>query len=172
MTRRIFPAMSLGVHFALTATQLKKLRAARGDDDAVLEVTSEIEETWSSGWLAEADKAWDAMHRALSDGELTFEGGAKHAPLGLVVLGGESIVEDDDETVVLLEAKGVARAAKALSALTEQDFRERYFRLCRGYAPEFGEQDFEYTWGNLQSVRELFVKAAKAKRAIIFTVSA
>ena len=164
--------MSLGVHFALTAPQLKKLLAARGDDDAVLEVAAELEESWNSGWLAESDKAWDAMHRALSDGELTFEGGAKHAPLGLVVLGGESMVEDEDETVVLLDAKKVARAAKALSSLTEQDFHERYFRLCRGYAPEFGEEDFAYTWSNLADVRELFVKAAKAKRALLFTVSA
>jgi hypothetical protein len=164
--------MSLGVHFALTASQLKKLLAAKGDDDAVLEVVGEIEEAWNSGWLAESDKAWNAMHRALSDGELTFEGGAKHAPLGLVVLGGESIVEDEDETVVLLEAEGVAAAARALKALTQKVFRERYFRLCPGYAPEFGEEDFEYTWENLQCVRELFVKAARAKRAIIFTVSA
>ncbi len=164
--------MSLGVHFALTAAQLKRLLAAKGNDEAVLESTEAIEAAWDGEWLAESDKAWDAMHRALSDGELTFEGGAKHAPLGLVVLGGESMVEDEDETVVLLDAPGVAAAAHALSALTEEDFRERYFRLCPGYAPEFGEEDFQYTWENLESVRELFLKAAKAKRAVLFTASA
>ncbi len=163
--------MSLGVHFAVTAQQLKKLRAAAGDDEAVLELMAEIEEAWDADWLAESDKAWDAMHRALSDGELTFEGGLKHAPLGCVVLGGESMVEDEDETVVLIETKSVAAAAKALNKLTEAEFRERYFKLCPGYAPEFGEEDFGYTWSNLETVRALFVKAAKAKRAIVFTVS-
>jgi hypothetical protein len=163
--------MSLGVHFALTAGQLKKLRAAKGDDEAVLELTGDLEETWNEDWLVESDKAWDAMHRALSDGELTFEGGLKHAPLGCVVLGGESMVEDEDETVVLIEPSSVAAAAKALATLTEAQFRERYFKLCKGYAPEFGEEDFEYTWSNLGDVRDLFKKAAKAKRAVIFTVS-
>ncbi len=163
--------MSLGVHFALTTAQLEQLRSASGDDEAVLELLAEIEEAWDDAWLAESDKAWDAMHRALSDGELTFDGGLKHAPLGCVVLGGESMVEDEDETVVLIEAKSVAAAAKALSQLTEAGFRERYFKLCPGYAPEFGEEDFGYTWSNLEAVRALFVKAAKAKRAIVFNAS-
>ena len=163
--------MSLGVHFALTATQLKRLRAARGDDDEVLELTAEIEGAWDRKWLAETDKAWDAIHRALSDGELTFDGGLAHAPLGCVVLGGESMVEDEDETVVLIEAKAVTAVSRALAKLTEADFRKRYFKLCKGYSPNFGEEDFGYTWGNLQDLRALFSKAAKAKRAIVFTVS-
>jgi hypothetical protein len=163
--------MSIGVHFALTAGQLEKLRAAEGDDEAVLEITSALEEAWDEKWLVESDKAWDAMHRALSDGELTFDGGLKHAPLGCVVLGGESLVEDEDETVVLIDARSAAAAAKALAKLTEKQFRERYFRLCPGYAPEFGEDDFGYTWSNLKSVRAFFTRAAKAKRAVIFTVS-
>jgi hypothetical protein len=163
--------MSLGVHFALTSAQLKRLRAARGDDDAVLELLHEIEEAWDSKWLVQSDKAWDAMHRALADGQLTFEGGANHAPLGLVVLGGESMVEDDDETVVLLEPSGVAAAAHSMKTLTQEHFRERYFRLCPGYAPEFGEQDFAYTWSHLESVRDFFARAAKAKRSVVFTAS-
>jgi hypothetical protein len=154
--------MSLGVHFALTDAQLKRLHAAKGDDDEVLELTAELEET---------DKAWEAIHRALSDGELTFEGGLAHAPLGCVVLGGESMVEDEDETVVLIEARAVAAASRALAKLTEAAFRKRYFKLCPGYSLNFGEEDFEYTWSYLESLRTFFTKAAKAKRAIVFTVS-
>ena len=168
----LYPSsVSLGVHFALTAAQLKRIRAARGDDDAVLELLEEIEDAWDAEWLVQSDKAWDAMHRALADGQLTFEGGKQHAPLGLVVLGGESMVEDDDETVVLLEPSSVAAAAQAMTKLTEECFRERYFRLCPGYAPEFGDEDFDYTWSHLRSVRDFFAKAAKAKRSIVFTAS-
>jgi hypothetical protein len=163
--------MSLGVHFALTAAQLRALRAARDDDDEVLKLTAELEENWDRKWLAETDKAWDAIHRALSDGDLTFAGGLEHAPLGCVVLGGESMVEDEDETVVLIEAKAVAAASKALAKLTEADFRQRYFKLCKGYSPNFGEEDFAYSWTNLETLRVFFAKAAKAKRAIVFTVS-
>lgn len=163
--------MSLGVHFAVTAAQLKVLRAARGDDEAVLKLVAEVEEDWDGRWLAESDKAWDAMHRTLSDGELTFAGGLEHAPLGCTVLGGESMVEDENETVVLIEPRAVTKTATALEKLTQPEFRKRYFKLCKGYASEFGEEDFGYTWSNLQTVRALFVKAAKAKRAIVFTVS-
>jgi hypothetical protein len=161
--------MSLGVHFALSPRQLAQLRAADGDDE-VIEFMDELEEDWDEEWLVESDKAWDAMHRALSDGELTFEGGLANAPLGCVVLGGESLVEEEDQTVVLIDARSVAAAAKALAKLTEAQFKKRYFSLCKGYAPEFGDDDFEYTWSNLKDVRKLFAKAAKAKRAIVFSV--
>jgi hypothetical protein len=80
------------------------------------------------------------------------------------------MVEEEDQTVVLIEARAVAAAAKALTKLTEAEFRTRYFKLCKGYAPEFGEEDFEYTWSNLKDVRKFFVKAAKAKRAVVFSV--
>jgi hypothetical protein len=163
--------MGSGLHFAITDEQLKRLRAAAGNPDAILALVAELEEAWDAPWLAETENSWDAMHRAFSDGELTYEGGQKHAPLGLVVLGGESLVELDDETVVLLDAPGVVAAAKALEVLTRADFRERYFRLCQDYAPEFGEDDFELTWSNVEEVRTLFRKAAQAGRAVLFSVS-
>ena len=36
-------------------------------------VIEEIEEAWETPFVAETDKAWDAMHRALSDGSLDVE---------------------------------------------------------------------------------------------------
>lgn len=97
----LYPSsVSLGVHFALTAAQLKRIRAARGDDDAVLELLEEIEDAWDAEWLVQSDKAWDAMHRALA-----------------------------------------------------------------------GDEDFDYTWSHLRSVRDFFAKAAKSKRSIVFTAS-
>ena len=164
--------MSLGVHFALTAAQLKKLHALEGDDDGILEFMSEVEEKWDRAWLVETDKSWDAMHRALTNGKLTFASGKKYAPLGFTILGGASLVDDEDETVVLLEPAQVADAAAALNGVTEAEFRGWYFKRCKGYAPEFGEEDCAYTWSNLEDVRVFFAKAAKAKRAVVFAVSA
>lgn len=160
---------SLGVHFALSRAQVLKLRKLRGDDEAILELVGELEDAWDRDWLCETDKAWEAIHRALTDGKLTFAGAEKHAPLGLAILGGESMVEDEDETVMFLDARRVPPLARALAALTEDEFRARYFKKCRGYAAEFGEDDCAYSWSNLETLRAFVVKVAKAKRALLFT---
>ena len=104
-----------GVHFAITATQVRALRKAAGDDDDVMDLVAAIEEAWDGEHLAESDKAWDAMHRCLTDGQLDV--------------------------------------------------------LPKDYAPEYGEEDFGYTWSNFEDVRALYARAAGAKRAVIFTTS-
>jgi hypothetical protein len=35
----------------------------------------EIEETWEEPFVVESDKAWDAIHRCLTDGSLLYAGG-------------------------------------------------------------------------------------------------
>src|SRR5438132_275511 len=114
-----------GVHFAITDEQAAALRAA-DDPKAALARVAEIEE------------AWDAIHRALTDGQLVFGG---DEPLAKIVLGGEVLVDDGDEVLVLIAPDDVRAAAKAVAVIDEPVFRERYFRLCPGYAPEFGEDD-------------------------------
>jgi hypothetical protein len=61
--------MSLGVHFALVEKDARRMQRARGND-ALQEVLEEIEERWDRRWLQETDKAWDAIHRCLTDGYL------------------------------------------------------------------------------------------------------
>lgn len=156
-----------GVHFAITDVEAAALRKVRGDDEAVIAQVEAIEETWDAPWLAECDKAWDAIHRALGDG--TLEPGTP--PLGAVVLGGQSLVADDESGIVMLvDPTAVNDAAKALALVDEAVFRERYLRLCPGYAPEFGEDDLAYTWTNLEDIRSLFMKAARAGRHVLFSV--
>src|SRR4051794_21522101 len=83
--------MSLAVHFAITADQVANLKAISKpqsrrhgfDEIEALYFTKHLE------WVAESDKAWDAMHRALTDGELSPNGGSY--PLNHVVLGGEDL---------------------------------------------------------------------------------
>jgi hypothetical protein len=59
----------LGVHFAITDSQAAALRAAKGDDAAVIARIEEIEEAWDDAWIAESDTAWDALPDAARDGE-------------------------------------------------------------------------------------------------------
>jgi hypothetical protein len=86
----------LGVHFALTETEVAKLKSMRDEQDRLEYLTEEIEEQYLAGdkqFAAESDKSWDAMHRVMSDGKLTWDGG--EYPLNHVVLAGELLYTDD-----------------------------------------------------------------------------
>lgn len=157
-----------GVLFAIDDDTVRALLDA-DDDEEVMGVVEEIEEAWDEERLAETDKAWDAMHRALSDGTLDPEGG--EAPLNRAILGGKHLHEGDDYLVVLVSKEEVPGVARALAAIDEPVLRERYFRLVPAdYAPEYGEEDFAYTWSNLCDVVRLYERAARDGLAVVFTV--
>lgn len=163
--------MTLGVHFALSDEEAAKLRALASDEERLEFVTEDLEERYFEGdkaYVAESDKAWDAMHRALADGELSWDGGAY--PLNHTVLGGERLYDGDDYVMILKTPQQVRDTAAALEALTEQDFRRRYDAIdADTYDGEKDDDDFAYTWEWLQPVRDLFRKAATEGRHVLFT---
>ena len=161
----------LGVHFALTAKEAAHLRSL-GDEQARLDHLQEgIEETYFNDHpdlKAESDKAWDAKHRTLADGQLTWDGG--EYPLNHVVLAGELLYTDSDYIMSLKTPQQVRDIAAALSAITEAEFRGRYFAIdARSYSTPLSEEDFQYTWDWFQSVRDLYTRAAKEGRFVLFT---
>ena len=78
----------LGVHFAISAEGAEQLLAAN-DDAELVAIVDEIEDEWEL--VHETDKAWDALHRCLSNG--TLHSGEGDAPLNRVLFGEKS---DDD----------------------------------------------------------------------------
>jgi hypothetical protein len=160
---------SRGVHFAITPEQMKELLEA-DEDGSIQEIIEEIEEAGDEDNLAECDKAWDAMHRVLTDGQLEF--GDPDQPLSLCVLGPRQLHEDDDHIVSLVLPQEVPAVVKALDGVTEEWFRQQYETIVpKDYAPEYGPEDLAYTWSNFEDVRALFRKAAQRKRAVVFTVA-
>ncbi|HEU4408919.1 MAG TPA: YfbM family protein [Polyangiaceae bacterium] len=161
---------SRGVHFALSAEQAAPLlaAAAEGDDDAVMAAVEAIEEAWQEPFVAESDKAWEAIHRCLTGGTLLYEGG--EYPLDHVICGGEQLLSGEaDDTASFVTAEQVRDVASALAPLTKAWLRERYDRLDPDEY-EGSDEDFEYTWENFEAVRALFRRAAEAGRAVLFTV--
>ena len=157
-----------GVFFAITPAQAEALESAEDDDD-LMALVEEIEEAWEADNVAECDKAWDAMHRSLTDGQLEY-GNGPH-PLSLCVLGPNQLYEGDDYIVSLVSPSQVVEVSTALQAITVEWFREQYRTVVpHDYAPEYGDDDMEYTWEWFQGVRELYAKAAARGRAIVFTV--
>ncbi len=159
---------SRGVHFAITSEQVAAFLTADGDE-AVIALLAEIEEAWDEDNLAESDRAWDALHRCLTNGTLEYGGG--EYPLSHCVLGPRQLLEGDGNIICLVQTDEVPDVANALRAISAEAFRQRYAELLpKNYAPEYGPEDQEYTWSHLQKVRDLFEKAAARRRAVVFTV--
>lgn len=158
----------LGVHFALTDADVATLIDLDSDEARLAYVRDVLDERELGGpGAAESDKAWDAMHRVLADGQLTLDGG--EYPLSYVVLGGRSLYDGDDFLMTLKTAEEVRDIASALIELTEAEFRLRYAGLGADYDGETGEEDLVYTWELFQGVRDLYVQAAEAGKSVLFT---
>ena len=161
----------LGVHFAISADDVQKLKSISDEQERLDHLKEEIEEFYfdeSPHFVAESDKAWDAMHRTLSDGKLSWDGGTY--PLNHAVLGGELLYTDSDYIMSLKSPDQVREVAVALASIDESQFRSRYFAIdATDYGFDLSEEDFGYTWEWFQNVRELFSRAASEQRYVLFT---
>jgi hypothetical protein len=129
-----------------------------------------IEEAWEEPFAVQSDKAWDAIHRCLTDGSLLYVSG--EYPLNHCVCGGRQLHRGRDYTVSFVSARQVKEVAAALAKVTRAWMRRRYDRIDPGEYDEveMGDEDFAYTWENFLDVRRFYKKAAGAGRAVIFTV--
>lgn len=157
----------LGVHFAVTAEQEKALLSADGDE--VGELLEDLEETWDDDALkVDTDKAWDAIHRCLTDGTLDPDAG--EYPLSHAVAGGRHLHEED--YVVYVTADEVRDVAAALRPIDRAWLRARFDAIDD---PDYGgagdDVDFEYTWSNFEDLRAFYDRAAAAGRAVLFTAT-
>lgn len=162
-----------GVHFALTEAEVEALRRIDDEQERLEFLASQIEEQYFGEeyeeYLAESDKAWDAMHRALSDGSTAWDGG--EYPLNHVVLAGESLYDAPDYVMSLKSPSQVRDIAAALPAIDKEQFRQRYLAIdVADYGLLLSGDDFEYTWEYFEVVRRLYLKAASESRYVLFTV--
>lgn len=163
-----------GVHFGLSNEQRETLLGFDVDEDRLDYVQEVIERAWDEEFLQETDKAWDAIHRCMIDHapfaeDLDWTGGTY--PLNRVISGGRQLYADKTRYVLsLVEADEVAEVAAALRTIGRDWMRERYFRCCEGAWPEYGEEDWEYTWSYFEAVRSFYLRMAEAGRAVLFTV--
>ncbi len=160
----------LGLHLSRDEEQVSALRATPGNQ-RVEYVQEELEERlWSSepSRGQETDKAWDAIHRALTDGDLGYDNG--EYPLSHVVLGGEPLYSGDDYVMSLKTPAQVRAVAAALDAVTKELLRAGYNAIEQAsYQGELGEEDFEYTWDWFGGLVEFYRRAAAEGRWVLFT---
>ena len=159
----------LGGFRAITREELDKLRAVPRAD-RVPDYLDEMEQEDS----CDLDKAWDAIHRALTNGKLEY--GSANAPGCWVILGGELLYgncpEESDHIITCKSPDQVQQVAQFLQTLTEEKFRELYFAIDPaeyGMTPD--EDDFGFTWGYLEDSIEFWQNAAQKKLWVIFDAS-
>jgi len=161
----------LGVHVALTPEEVEKLRSFEEDSERLDYFQNELEEAYFAKYeefLAQSDKAWDAIHRSLGDGQLSYTSGPD--PLRLAVIGGEPLYTDDNYIMSLKTPNQVAEVADGLLNVTKSVLRSGYDRIDTSvYGSSKSDQDFEYTWGWFEGVVAFYQKAASAKRYVLFT---
>lgn len=158
----------LGGFRAITREELDKLRAVPRAD-RVPDYLDEMETVD----IFDVDKAWDAIHRALTNGKLEY--GNANVPGCWVILGGEVLRGDqageEDYIVVCKSPAMVRRVDKFLQGLTEKKFRKLYFAIDpEEYGFELSEDDFEYTWSNLEGSFPFWHSAAEKGLWVLFDV--
>ena len=156
------------VHFALTAEESSRLMdTPHMTDDMVMAFVEEIEGRWDKEWLQETDKAWDAIHRCLTDGKLEYD----DTPLHMCVLAHDNLLDDDDGyTVCHADADEVKQVAAAIAGIDAAEMRQRYDAIDpKEYGFPLTDDDFEYTWHWFVELREFFNRAAAHDRPVMFT---
>ncbi|AKF05031.1 YfbM family protein [Sandaracinus amylolyticus] len=156
-----------GVLFAVDDDTLARLGDASSDAE-VRAIVSELEERWDPATTCELDKAWDAIHRALTDGRLSFGNGAP--PLSWTILGGRRL-HDGDELIVTVKAPDqVQRIARALGGWDRAKLRAAYYRIPKQDYGDLDEEDLEYVWAYFSKMLELWKDAAREERGVVFSV--
>jgi len=158
-----------GIHFAITPERVEALVGA-ADDDELVALVRQLEDEWDEDNLAQSDTAWDAIHRALADGQLEVGGG--EYPLNHCILGPRQLHEGSQRIVSLVMPDEVKDVARALGPLDSEWLRVRYDAVVpQSYSREYGAEDRDYTSEWFENVRELFLMAARRDRAVVFTLT-
>ncbi len=158
-----------GVLFAISNEDLTKLLRAPTDEEILTIVQEDIENRWEEAWLYQLDKAWDAIHRCLTDGKIGFDNGKY--PYNRCVLGGRQLHQGDSYIVSLKTPSEAGDLANALRSIDQGSLRLRYFAIDpTDYGLNFSEHDFEYTWEYFRDLPDFYGRAASAGRHVVFTV--
>ncbi len=163
----------IGVLFAVPEETVEHIKSLPMAERPVY-ISEELEDLYFDDYperTAELDKAWDAIHRALTDGSLCFD--CAGYPLGGAILGGEILYYDgeeyDDYIITAKPPLMVAEVAKRLSKLTKAQFKKGYDSIDDSYPEPLSKDDMEYSFEYLQDAIPFFRFAAEHGLWVLFT---
>ncbi len=169
----------LGVHFAVTADVAARLTQdqplGKADVVAFLEdLDRQFDALHAEGWVDMTDKAWDGIHRSLTNGKLELGNTPRH----MCILGATErfwIRREDGQleyVVNLLDPEDVRHVADSIRSIDRAEMLQGYEAIDPDslYALCMSEEDFEATWDSFESLRAFFDRAAAAERWVVFRV--
>src|SRR5262249_4031598 len=90
-------------------------------------------------------------------------------PLNQAVLGGRLLYDRDDYIITLIEPAAVCDLSEALAQVSECRLARLYVKWCKGAWPEYGPEDFGYTWHWFTELRPFLARIAPTGRSVVFT---
>ena len=157
-----------GYFLALDEPCTARLLAEDGNDQRLVEVIQELDMTDAPDECG-VDKAWDGIHRCLTEGQLGGEDGSY--PLNAVVLGGLPLHEGEDYVVSYNTPAEVREVAAALATLDLEPFLARYSALDPDdYGAAIDQVGLDYLTYYLREITAFYQRAAQAGWATVFVV--
>ena len=162
----------LGVLFSLDKETVLKLKSFSTDEEQLEFVQEEIEVSYFDNFperMAELVQSWDAMHRCLTDGKLTYTNGT--FPLNHVIMGGEIVYNSDNYIMTLKTPEQVKAIATEVIKIDKDNLKKRYYNIDEAnYEFPLTEEDFEFTWEWFDLSKEFWKLASEENRFVLFTV--
>jgi len=159
-----------GTFYAVTPDEAERLLGLVGNDEVLAREALDLYsfERQKSHCIAAVDKAWDVIHRCLTDGTLRGLGKGT-TPLAWSVLGGKSLYGGSDFIVCYVTPEQVSQVSVALDEIVGNWFAQRYFSLENaGYRGPINNEELAYAWDYFTNMRNLYTRAAANNHAVIF----
>lgn len=157
-----------GYFLALDEPCTALLLAQDGNDEWLSEVIQELDMSDAPDHC-DVDRAWDGIHRCLTEGELGGEDG--RYPLNAVVLGGLPMHRGDDYVVSFNTSAEVRDVAAALTDLDLEPFIARYWTLDPNeYGAAIDQGGLDYLTYYLREITRFYQQAAQAGWSTVFVV--
>jgi hypothetical protein len=138
-----------------------------------MKIVKDLEEKWEIQHLLETDKAWNAIHRTLTDGYLLYDNG--NYPLNLVICGGLQLHTGDEYTISYISSEEVFDCNLELLKINKSKFTRLYnnnLAKVDDYEDGPDQVDLDYTWSYFENLKTFFASISKKEMAMIFTVDA
>lgn len=157
----------LGMLYALTETEVKKLRSIPTEEryDYMLE---EIEENlFGTSRSCELDKAWEGIQYCLGGGQWKED---NSVPTN-IVFGGEILVETDDEIMTLKNCHDVEEIVAYLCQNNLEEIIQKNFWKIDDENFRYKDNDgLDHTLGWSEDIPSFYENALKEHCQVIFTV--
>lgn len=154
----------IGILISLDENNQDKLSDAQSDV-AVVDALLEIEEQASESDQFSLDKAWNVIHRSLTDGLLEYDNG--EYPLNMCIMDGFQLYEGDKTIISVVPQEKVSDVADALQHITYEKFKEGFSKIDKSDFP-VTDDDLKYSWDIFQGLPDFWKNAALKNHAVVF----